>query len=73
MTPDSCERLRSPGRETQAAKSSEFAIVEVMIGPKDLLPITRKYIRASAKKAQLKCSAQTTDSIGVIRAQPTIS
>jgi TPP-dependent 2-oxoacid decarboxylase len=38
----------------QAAKSSAFALIEVMIGPKDLSPITLKYIRASAKKAQLK-------------------
>ncbi len=38
----------------QAAKSPTFTIIEVMIGPKDLSPITVKYIRASAKKAQLK-------------------
>jgi indolepyruvate decarboxylase len=38
----------------QAAKSSTFAIIEVMIGPRDLSPITLKYIRASAKKAQLR-------------------
>jgi len=38
----------------QAAKSSSFALIEVMIGPRDLSPITLKYIRASAKKAQLK-------------------
>jgi indolepyruvate decarboxylase len=38
----------------QAAKSSAFAIIEVMIGPRDLSPITLKYIRASAKKAQLR-------------------
>ena len=38
----------------QAARSSAFAIIEVMIGPRDLSPITLKYIRASAKKAQIK-------------------
>jgi TPP-dependent 2-oxoacid decarboxylase len=38
----------------QAAKSPTFTIVEVMIGPRDLSPISVKYIRASAKKAQLK-------------------
>ena len=38
----------------QAANSSAFTIVEVMIGPKDLSPVSVKYIRASAKKAQLK-------------------
>jgi len=38
----------------QAARSSAFAIIEVMIGPSDLSPITLKYIRASAKKAQIK-------------------
>jgi TPP-dependent 2-oxoacid decarboxylase len=38
----------------QAAKSPVFAIIEVLIGPRDLSPITVKYIRASAKKAQIK-------------------
>jgi indolepyruvate decarboxylase len=38
----------------QAAKSPTFTIIEVMTGPRDLSPITVKYIRASAKKAQLK-------------------
>jgi indolepyruvate decarboxylase len=38
----------------QAAESPTFTIIEVMIGPRDLSPITVKYIRASAKKAQLK-------------------
>jgi TPP-dependent 2-oxoacid decarboxylase len=38
----------------QAARSPTFTIIEVMIGPRDLSPITVKYIRASAKKAQLK-------------------
>jgi indolepyruvate decarboxylase len=38
----------------QAAKSASFAIIEVAIGPRDLSPIALKYIRASAKKAQLK-------------------
>jgi hypothetical protein len=37
----------------QAAKSPVFAIIEVMIGSRDLSPITVKYIRASAKKAQI--------------------
>ena len=41
----------------QAAKSSAFAIIEVLIGPRDLSPITVKYIRASAKKAQIKNQA----------------
>jgi TPP-dependent 2-oxoacid decarboxylase len=41
----------------QAAKSSDFAIIEVSIGPQDLSPITIKYIRASAKKAQIKTYA----------------
>jgi TPP-dependent 2-oxoacid decarboxylase len=38
----------------QAANSPTFTIIEVTIGPKDLSPISVKYIRASAKKAQLK-------------------
>ena len=38
----------------QAAKSPMFTVIEVMIGPRDLSPITVKYIRASAKKSQLK-------------------
>jgi indolepyruvate decarboxylase len=38
----------------QAAKSPAFAIIEVMIGSRDLSPITLKYIRASAKKAQIR-------------------
>jgi indolepyruvate decarboxylase len=38
----------------EAAKSSAFAVIEVLIGPKDLSPITVKYIRASAKKGRLK-------------------
>jgi len=38
----------------QAARSPTFTIIEVIIGPRDLSPITVKYIRASAKKAQLK-------------------
>ena len=37
----------------QAARSPTFTIIEVIIGPRDLSPITVKYIRASAKKAQL--------------------
>jgi indolepyruvate decarboxylase len=37
-----------------AASSSAFAIIECAIGPRDLSPITLKYIRASAKKAQIQ-------------------
>jgi hypothetical protein len=40
-----------------AAKSSAFAIIEVFIGPRDLSPVTVKYIRASAKNAQVKSQA----------------
>ena len=38
----------------QAAESPAFTIIEVMIGARDLSPLSVKYIRASAKKAQLK-------------------
>jgi indolepyruvate decarboxylase len=41
----------------QAAGSPDFAIIEVSIGPRDLSPITIKYIRASAKKAQIESQA----------------
>jgi indolepyruvate decarboxylase len=41
----------------QAAASPDFAIIEVSIGPRDLSPITLKYIRASAKKAQIESQA----------------
>jgi hypothetical protein len=41
----------------EAAKSSSFAIIEVMTGARDLSPITLKYIRASAKKAQITTQA----------------
>jgi len=41
----------------ETAKSSSFAIIEVMTGAGDLSPITLKYIRASAKKAQIKAQA----------------
>ena len=41
----------------QAAKSCDFSIIEVMIGPRDLSPITLKYIRGSARRAQLKANA----------------
>jgi indolepyruvate decarboxylase len=37
----------------QADASPEFAIIEVSIGPRDLSPITLKYIRASARKAMI--------------------
>ena len=40
----------------QAAESPTFTIIEVMIGAKDLSPLSVKYIRASAKKAQPKNS-----------------
>lgn len=55
---DTTERLAHAQRPLErAAKSPTFAIIEVMIDPRDLLPITVKYIRASAKKAQLKTRA----------------
>ena len=41
----------------EPAKSSAFAIIEVFIGPRDLSPVTIKYIRASAKKAQIRNQA----------------
>jgi TPP-dependent 2-oxoacid decarboxylase len=41
------------GALEEAAASKDFAIIEVSIGPRDLSPITLKYIRASAKKAQM--------------------
>ena len=37
----------------QAAKFAGFTIIEAFIDPHDLSPITIKYIRASAKKAQI--------------------
>lgn len=37
----------------EAAKRSSFVIIEAMIGYRDLSPITVKYIRASAKKAEI--------------------
>lgn len=40
-----------------AAKSSSFAIIEVMTGARDLSPMSVKYIRGSAKKAQIKTQA----------------
>lgn len=52
---ETVEQLR--GALDQAANSSDFAIIEVSIGPHDLSPITIKYIRASAKKAQIKTQA----------------
>jgi hypothetical protein len=50
----------------QAAESPTFTIIEVMIGARDLSPLSVKYIRASAKKAQLKTrtSLETTRPIG---------
>ncbi|HEX9442798.1 MAG TPA: thiamine pyrophosphate-binding protein [Candidatus Binatia bacterium] len=41
----------------EAEKSPSFAIIEVMTGPRDLSPMSVKYIRASAKKAQIKSRA----------------
>jgi TPP-dependent 2-oxoacid decarboxylase len=41
----------------EAAKVSSFAIIEVTIAAGDLSPITLKYIRASAKKAQISRQA----------------
>jgi TPP-dependent 2-oxoacid decarboxylase len=41
----------------QAATSSDFVIIEVSIGARDLSPVSVKYIRASAKKAQIKTQA----------------
>jgi indolepyruvate decarboxylase len=38
----------------EAEKSSSFAIIEVLTGPRDLSPMSVKYIRASAKKAEIK-------------------
>jgi indolepyruvate decarboxylase len=36
----------------EANRSSTFAIIEVLVGPDDLSPVTRKYIRASARKGR---------------------
>jgi len=41
----------------KAADASSFAIIEAMIGYRDLSPITVKYIRASARRAQIKNQA----------------
>ena len=41
----------------QAASSADFVIIEVAIGTRDLSPVSLKYIRASAKKAQIKTQA----------------
>ena len=41
----------------EAAKSSAFAIIEVFIGARDLSPVTIKYFRTSAKRAQIKNQA----------------
>lgn len=38
----------------KAEKSNSFAIIEALIGPRDLSPITLKYIRASAEKAAVR-------------------
>jgi hypothetical protein len=36
----------------EAERASTFSIVEVMTAPRDLSPISVKYIRASAKKGK---------------------
>ena len=46
------------GALEKAAGSDDFAIIEVSIGPRDLSPITLKYIRASAKKAQMNSRSE---------------
>ena len=43
----------------EAAGSSQFAIIELSIGPRDLSPITMKYISESAKKAQMNSRTQS--------------
>jgi len=49
---DTVAQLREALEE--AALCKEFALIEVSIGAHDLSPITIKYIRASAKKGQMK-------------------
>jgi indolepyruvate decarboxylase len=44
--------LRFALQESAGLKS--FVLIEAMIGPRDLSPVTLKYIRASAKKAHLE-------------------
>jgi indolepyruvate decarboxylase len=41
----------------EAKKAPSFSIVEVMTGPRDLSPVSVKYIRASAKKGKVKTHA----------------
>lgn len=41
----------------EAKKAPSFSIIEVMIGPRDLSPVSVKYIRASAKKGKVKANA----------------
>jgi TPP-dependent 2-oxoacid decarboxylase len=38
----------------EAAKSAAFVIIEVLIGSRDLSPVTLKFIRAAAKKARIR-------------------
>ena len=52
---DTVEQLRRA--LDQAARSPDFVIIEVSIGARDLSPVSVKYIRASAKKAQIKNQA----------------
>lgn len=42
----------------EAERASTFAIIEVMTGPRDLSPVSVKYIRASAKKGQDKTAPE---------------
>ncbi len=41
----------------EAKKAPSFSIIEVMTGPRDLSPVSVKYIRASAKKGKAKATA----------------
>jgi indolepyruvate decarboxylase len=44
----------------EAEKAATFSIVEVMTGPRDLSPISVKYIRASAKKGKAQNHLERT-------------
>lgn len=43
----------------EAKKANAFSIVEVMTGPRDLSPMSVKYIRASAKKGKAKSEPES--------------
>jgi indolepyruvate decarboxylase len=45
----------------EAEKATTFSIVEVMTGPRDLSPVSIKYIRASAKKGKTENHLQRHD------------